>query len=133
MSGETGVKNILPLTMDLANPSTGLGWNGVERLSLGDRGPADLILALALIHYLVFSCCVPLSLVARWLPDLTHHLLVEFVPTSDPMVQKLLVNRGDDHHPYGLEAFRSRFGTYLGFCDKITLPNGRGLFLCRRL
>ncbi len=54
VSGDNGTKRVLPLTMDLANPSPGLGWDGNERSSLRDRGPADLVLALALIHHLVF-------------------------------------------------------------------------------
>ena len=36
-----GVKNILPLWMDLADPSPSQGWMGRERSSLFDRGPAD--------------------------------------------------------------------------------------------
>ncbi|MEA3222466.1 MAG: SAM-dependent methyltransferase, partial [Thermodesulfobacteriota bacterium] len=57
LSRESGLKGILPLTMDLANPSPSLGWDNRERLSLRDRGPADLVLALALMHHLVLSCC----------------------------------------------------------------------------
>ncbi|MBE9570564.1 MAG: hypothetical protein IMF11_08050, partial [Proteobacteria bacterium] len=72
---------------------------------LVDRWPADLVLALALIHHLVFSCCVPLSLIAEWFASLADHVLVEFVPPADPMVQKLLRNRGDEHLPYNLEVF----------------------------
>ncbi|MCK4604899.1 MAG: SAM-dependent methyltransferase, partial [Deltaproteobacteria bacterium] len=56
LSRESGLKGILPLTMDLANPSPSLGWDNRERLSLRDRGPADLVLALALVHHLVLSC-----------------------------------------------------------------------------
>ena len=129
---ENGMKRILPLTMDMANPSPGLGWDSRERLSLRDRGPADLILALALIHHLVFSCCVPLYLIAEWFGSLANNLLVEFVPTTDPMVQKLLRNRGDEHLPYNLEAFQSNFGMFFDFVDQIVLNNGRALFLCKR-
>ncbi len=125
-------KNILPLTMDLANPSPSLGWNGSERLSIQDRGPADLLLALALIHHLVFSCCVPLSLIAQWFADLTEHLLVEFVFPDDPMVQKLLTHRDNEHHPYDIDLFKKSFGDFFHFVDQTTLPNGRMLFLCRR-
>jgi hypothetical protein len=125
------LKLILPLTMDLANPSPGLGWDSRERLSLRDRGPADLLLALALIHHLVFSCCVPLSIIAEWFASLANHLLVEFVPPSDPMVQKLLENRDDEHHPYDFEVFQSSFGKFFDFIDKTTLQNGRTLFLCK--
>src|SRR4029079_1316056 len=33
---------ILPLTMNLADPSPGLGWRGLERRSLPERGTPDL-------------------------------------------------------------------------------------------
>ena len=132
VSSEKGVKRTLPLTMDLANPSPGLGWNGEERLSLSERGPADLILALALIHHLVFSSCVPLGLTAQWLSNLGKNLLVEFVPPRDPMVIKLLQNRGEEHLAYNLNVFEMSFGKYFDFEDKIELQNGRILFLCKR-
>ena len=132
VAGDKGVKGVLPLTMDLANPSPGLGWDSQERLSLRDRGPADLIFALALVHHLVLSCCVPLGMIAEWFAGLGEHLLVEFVPEDDPMVQKLLRNRSDQHLPYGLDVFKSSFGNFFHFVDHMALQNGRTLFLCRR-
>lgn len=132
LSQENGSKGILPLTMDLANPSPGLGWDSRERLSLRDRGPADLVLALALIHHLVFSSYVPLQLIAEWFAGLSRQLLVEFVPPSDPMVQKLLENRKDEHLPYTLKVFQSSFGSHFEFVDQTILPNGRTLFLCKQ-
>ena len=129
VSGENEAMRILPLTMDLANPSPGLGWSGSERLSLRDRGPADLALALALIHHLVFSSCVPLPLIAEWFGSLTNHLLVEFVPPTDPMVQKLLRNRSDEHLPYNLEVFNSSFGKFFSILEQTKLENGRTLYL----
>ena len=129
---EDRLKNILPLTMNLANPSPGLGWDNRERLSLRNRGPADLLLSLALIHHLVFSCCIPLTLIAKWFAHLANYVLVEFIPPTDTMVKKLLMNRGDEHLPYNLEAFQSGFGKFFDFIDKDELQNGRILFLCKR-
>lgn len=133
ISRESGIRGVLPLTIGLANPSPGLGWDNKERLSLRDRGPADLILALALIHHLVFTSCIPLWLVAKWFQSLTRYVLVEFVPPSDPMVQKLLKNRGDEHLPYDLKVFEKSFGEFFDFVDRDTLKNGRILFLCKRI
>lgn len=126
-------KRILPLTMDLANPSPGLGWDSSERMSLTDRGPADLVLALALVHHLVLSACVPFRMIAKWLGTLGEHLLVEFVPPDDPMVQKLIRNRRGEHLPYDLQVFRSSFGEIFRFQDQMVLPNGRTLFLLKRI
>jgi hypothetical protein len=118
--------------MDLANPSPGLGWDSKERLNLRDRGPADLLLALALIHHLVFSSCVPLQRIAEWFAGLTRYLLVEFVPPNDPMVRHLLKNRGDQHLPYNSEVFETSFGKFFDFVDQNRLKNDRTLFLCKR-
>lgn len=122
----------MPLTIDLSNPSPGLGWDSRKRPGLSDRGPADLVLALALIHHLVFSSCVPLRLIAEWFASLTRYLLVEFVPFTDPMVKKLLENRRGEHHPYSLEVFQSSFGELFCFEEQLALQNGRILYLCRR-
>jgi len=123
---------ILPLTMDLANPSPGLGWDGHERFSLAERGPADLIVALALIHHLVFSSGVPLQSIAQWLSGLGHHAVVEFIPPEDPMVKKLLGTRGDEHLPYSLELFRSSFGEVFQTVSQHILGNGRHLYFFKR-
>ena len=131
LSEKDSKKRVLPLTMDLANPSPGLGWDSRERLSLRERGPADLILALALIHHLVLSNCVPLSRIAKWLSDLARYVLIEFVPPSDPMVQKLLRNHRGEHLPYSAVEFQSAFGRCFDFEDKCILTNGRILHLCR--
>ena len=56
--------NLLPLVIDLTNPSPAIGWDNAERASLAQRGPADLVLALALIHHLAISNNVPLEDVA---------------------------------------------------------------------
>ena len=47
--------NILPLIIDLGNPTASKGWALQERNSILDREKPDLVLALALIHHIVFS------------------------------------------------------------------------------
>ena len=122
---------VLPLTMDLSNPSPGLGFDQGERYGLRERGPADLLLALALIHHLVLSASIPLENVALWFSRITRRLLIEFVPETDPMVKKLLVNRGDDHLPYSIDAFKQGFYRYFSVEQEQQLQNGRSLFVLR--
>jgi hypothetical protein len=98
---------LLPLLLDLTNPSGGLGWAHAERLSLQARGPADLALALALVHHLVIGKNVPLTQIAHFFSSCCRHLLIEFVPKSDSQVQRLLATRPDifaDYHQHGFEA-----------------------------
>jgi hypothetical protein len=106
-------RDLLPLRMDLTNPSPALGWAHRERDSLSDRGPADLVMALALIHHLAISNNVPLSAVAEFFRQLGKSLIIEFVPKQDPQVQRLLQSREDifnDYHQAGFEqAFSQSF------------------------
>jgi ribosomal protein L11 methylase PrmA len=101
--------NLLPLVLDLTNPSPSIGWANRERLSLSERGPADLVLALALIHHLVIGNNTPLERVAGFMRDIGTWLVIEFVPKSDPMVQRLLATREDVFPGYTLEGFEAAF------------------------
>jgi ribosomal protein L11 methylase PrmA len=101
--------NLLPLVLDLTNPSPGIGWANRERLSLSERGPADLVMALALIHHLAIGNNTPLEWVAGLMRDLCTWLVIEFVPKSDPMVQRLLATREDVFPGYTLEGFEAAF------------------------
>jgi SAM-dependent methyltransferase len=103
---------ILPLLLDLTNPSPAQGWAGRERLSLEDRGPADAVLALALIHHLAIGHNLPLEWVASYLRRLGRLLIIEFVPKSDSQVQRLLLSRPDIFPAYTKEGFEAAFGRY---------------------
>jgi SAM-dependent methyltransferase len=96
---DAGDRRILPLTMNVADPSPGLGWLGLERQSLLDRGRPDLVLALALVHHVAIGANVPVRDVVGWLAGLGGALLVEFPTREDPMVQKLLAPKREGLHP----------------------------------
>jgi ribosomal protein L11 methylase PrmA len=100
---------ILPLLLDLTNPSPGQGWEGRERLSLEERGPADAILALALVHHLAIGHNLPLERIADYLSRLGRHLVIEFVPKSDSQVNRLLLSRPDIFPGYTKEGFEAAF------------------------
>jgi hypothetical protein len=57
-------RHMLPLMMDLSNPTPALGFNLTERASLVDRSAADLLLALAVLHHLRITANAPLELIA---------------------------------------------------------------------
>lgn len=104
-----GEPGILPLLMDLTNPSPAQGWAHRERLSLEQRGPAEAVLALALIHHLAIGHNLPLPKVADFFARLGRHLVIEFVPKSDSQVRRLLQNRPDIFPDYTLEGFERAF------------------------
>lgn len=104
---------LLPLLLDLTNPTPGLGWGSEERDSLLQRGPVACAMALALIHHIAISNNVPLPKAAGFLARLCRTLIIEFVPKADSQVQRLLASREDifeDYHQAGFEtAFSESF------------------------
>jgi ribosomal protein L11 methylase PrmA len=102
---------ILPLLMDLVNPSPMLGWENQERDSLLKRGPADLTMALALVHHLAISNNVPLLKLAQFFAKAGKFLLIEFVPKTDSQVKKLLATRSDIFPEYTQSTFEAIFST----------------------
>jgi SAM-dependent methyltransferase len=96
---DEGEERILPLTMNLADPSPGLGWRGLERKAMPDRGTPDLVLALALVHHVAISANVPVSEFIDYLGSLGSSLVIEFPTRDDPMVQKLLGPKREGLHP----------------------------------
>jgi hypothetical protein len=103
---------ILPLILDLSNPSPALGWAHGERASLLDRGPADLVLALALVHHLAIGNNVPFSGIAAFLRRAAKDLVIEFVPKEDPQTQRLLRSREDIFSGYTRAKFEDAFETH---------------------
>jgi hypothetical protein len=106
-NGET---NLLPLVLDLTNPSPPIGWANRERMSFLERGPADTVLALALVQHLAISNNVPLYRLAAFLARLCSWLIIEFVPKSDAKVQRLLSTWEDIFTHYTRQGFENEFG-----------------------
>jgi hypothetical protein len=96
---------VLPLVNDLTNPTPAQGWAHRERASLADRGQADVVMALALVHHLAIGNNVPLSQLMEWLSTLAQTVIIEWIPKEDPMVQRLLASREDIFDDYTTATF----------------------------
>lgn len=132
-ASNNGEPNLLPLLLDLTNPSPGLGWSGTERDSLRGRGPVDCAMALALIHHLAISNNVPLTNVAAFLAQLCEHLIIEFVPKADSQVRRLLSSREDVFDQYDQPHFEAAFETYFTIIRSERVENTeRTLYLMKR-
>ncbi len=130
-AGET--PTVLPLVMDFANPSPGLGWAHAERQSLSDRGPADVALALALIHHLAIANNVPLADVAAWFATLCQWLVLEWVPKDDPMVRRLLASRHDVFDGYSEQGLEDALADWFEVVRRERVRGSqRTLYLLRR-
>lgn len=127
-------ENLLPLLIDLTNPSPSIGWANEERDSFGGRGPADIVLALALIHHLAISNNVPLLQVADFFASVGKWLVIEFVSKSDSQVQKLLVSREDIFPDYTREGFEAAFGQKFKIVEAVNVREAeRVLYFMERL
>ena len=130
VSRERQDRHMVPLVLDLANPSPEVGFNLQERLGFFERSKPDLVMALALIHHLRITANVPLTHLARFFARLGPMLLIEFVPKEDPMVQRLLSQRRDTFHDYDARTFENAFESH--YCLETKAPvvgTSRALYL----
>ena len=129
---ERGETNLLPLLMDLTNPSPSIGWSNEERLSLLERGPADTVLALALIHHLAIANNVPMASMARFFSLLCEFLIIEFVPKGDSQVKRMLATRKDIFEDYHKDEFEEQFGRRFSILESIRIMDSeRTLYLMK--
>ena len=127
---QNGEKNILPLWIDILNPSPSIGWQNTERSSFLSRLQPDAILALALIHHLAITNNVPLSFLADFFSRHCRLLIIEFIPKSDPQVQKLLQNRKDIFIDYDQNSFEKEFSRYFKTREKLPLSACSRIMYC---
>lgn len=126
-------KEMLPLVLDLTNPSPRIGWANEERASFLDRGPADLVTALALVHHLAIGNNVPLPMVAAFMARAGRWVIIEWVPKSDSQVQRMLSSRRDVFHDYQEEAFSAAMSDHFETVQRQPIPGSeRVLYLFRR-
>ena len=126
--------NILPLVIDLSNPSPAIGWQNKERDSLLQRGPVDIILALALIHHLVISNNLTMPQLCKFFSETCDNLIIEFVPKSDSQVKKLLMTREDIFTDYNQSSFENTFLVHFDILNKQKLSGSeRTIYLMRKI
>lgn len=127
-----GERRILPLVMDLADPSPALGWRSKERPSFVERVRPDLVLCLAVIHHLALTNTVPFEEIVGYLRDFGAALVVEMPHRDDPMVKRLLGRKRDglfDH--YDVPQWETALAERFDVLEQVTLPSGtRTLYRC---
>jgi ribosomal protein L11 methylase PrmA len=121
--------SLLPLFLDAANPSPDQGWQQAERAGFAQRARADALLALAFEHHLAIGRNVPLPQLLPWLTGLAPAGVIEFVPKSDPTVQRMLALREDIFTEYDQETFRNCLARNARIVrDEVVSQHGRRLF-----
>jgi len=120
-------KLMLPLVQDVVTPSPAIGWGLRERDSLIERGPADVVFALAVIHHLAIGRNVPLPKVAELFSGLGKNVIIEFIPKDDSKVQHLLASRTDIFPDYSEEQFEAAFAQHFKLIGKKQIASSKRL------
>lgn len=130
---EKNNSKILPLVIDLSNPSPASGVNNEERASFLERTRVELVLALALIHHLAIGRNIPFEAIAKMLSGLGAYLIIEFVPKEDEKIQLMLSQKKDVYYWYNEENFKTAFSKFFTISDhcKVGTTN-RNLYLMRK-
>jgi hypothetical protein len=130
-----GRLRVLPLVGNFGRPSPALGWRNRELDSLLSRAADgfDLVLMLAVVHHLRVTEGVPVAEQFDAVAEITRrHLLVEYVPVTDPMFAALARGRealyGDCRRP----AFEAALSVRFRIEQTKELSNGRVLYLAAR-
>jgi SAM-dependent methyltransferase len=92
--------DILPLTVNLARPTPGIGWRNRECPGFLERarGAFDGVLMLALVHHLLVTERVPLEEIFSLAAELTTGIaIVEFIGPEDSMFRRLVRGREELH------------------------------------
>ena len=124
--------NLLPLVLDLANPSPAIGWANEERKTFFERGNADMVLMLALIHHLYFSNNLSFDKVAEFVSKFAKTLVIEFVPKEDSQVKFLTLSKSENYDYYNIENFEIAFSKFFDIKEKFAVEeSGRILYLMK--
>lgn len=81
---------ILPLVMDISNPTPGLGWRGRELKNAQGRFKSDMVYVLALMHHLVFTKGLDFMRIIQSVKDFCNKwLIIEYISPDDQMARLL--------------------------------------------
>lgn len=130
-----GAKNkhlsVTSLLMNLRSPSPSYGWGGIRYPSAAQRLEADCVLALAIVHHLVFKQMADFDQISHSLSQFVkHNLIVEFISQEDQYVKKW---RSSKVPWYTLDNFINSLGKYFKDVEIFSSsPETRTLLLCSK-
>ncbi|MFI5399066.1 MAG: class I SAM-dependent methyltransferase [Candidatus Binatia bacterium] len=129
--------DVLPLVVDIANPSPATGWNGLEHYSFFDRasGAFDVVLMLAVLHHLLVTERIPLAEVVALAARLTSDVaVIEFVAPEDANFKRLLRGRDELYRGLTIDAFETACAAHFRVLRRLDLPGGtRRIYALKRV
>lgn len=95
---------VVPLVVDVSNPTPAFGWSSSERAAFVDRVRPDFATWLAVVHHLALTGGIPLDLLVARIVGFSKDAVVEFVGLEDPMVRRITATR-TSRAPYSRDVF----------------------------
>jgi hypothetical protein len=122
---DDGSEGIVPMVVNFADPTPGIGWNGTERPPLNARSKPDLVLALAVIHHLALTHNVPTAAILDTFVALDSEIILEIPTENDPMVKTLKGHkRAGTHDDYTLAVIEGQIDERFDVRERAELPGG---------
>lgn len=132
LASKAGGLRIQTIQADIARPTPAAGWETSEYTGLLPRleGNFDLVMMLAVIHHLILMEQIPLAAIVSLCHRLTRrHLVVEWVPATDPMYVSLMRGRDELYGSLTDADLLAATEDYFQPIRREVLGNGRILFL----
>lgn len=127
---------VLPLVVDVSDPTPATGWRNSERHSFLDRatGRFDCVLCMAVLHHLVVGDGLPLRAVIDLMATLTTDMMIaEFVPVHDPWCMRLAAGRPVPPERWSFGVFETEVTRHFTIVSRHAVSDqGRVVFLLRK-
>ncbi len=115
---------VTPLVVNICQPTPAIGYLNQERASFLDRGRSECVIALALLHHLLVSGNLSLAACRDMFARVTtDSLILEFVPTDDPMFLQLTKYRTTEFSGVTLESCLEVFSSCFDVASVEPLPD----------
>ncbi len=128
--------SILPLVVNLARPTPAVGWKNRESASFLDRarGKFDTVMALAVLHHMLYDERIPLDEILHLFATLTRSdVIVELVGPADQNVQNMIVSRGSDVERVDQSIFELKAARHFEILEKqVIAGTERTLYTLRK-
>ncbi len=121
----TSSSEILPLCIDLCSPTSSRGWANSERKTLHDRSNFDCVLALALIHHIVFHGQVPLGMVVESIASYGQYAVIEWIEPDDSYALRLQSRNANQLQEYNLHLFENSINKYFEIQSIHPIPESK--------
>jgi hypothetical protein len=124
---------VIPLVIDLLNPTPAAGWANTERSNLFDRLDADFSMWLAVLHHLTITGGIPLDRVLDVAARLSRTAVIEFVEPEDDMVRLISSARSADAPAYDRTTFDRAISEHFEVLETTRPKKTRELLYVRSL